>query len=130
MQLYLVNVPPYFVSKIVPYSFTFSPLFTDWRGGSNKCLNDYDNAPMYIKIFGTYFESSKDACCQRYYSWDYNNCVGDEGTAISGYWPNWGFQDIKCLNNTEKKLPEYMQLDQGKWLYDDAESCCENYYRK
>ena len=96
---------------------------------SNKCLNDYDNAPTYMKIFGTYFESSLDACCNRYYSWDYHNCVGAAGVALVGYYPNWGSQEINCLNDT-KKMPQYMQTDPEKWLYDDVESCCENYYLK
>ena len=92
------------------------------------CLNDYVNAPAYMKILGTYFESSLEACCQRYYSWAYQSCAGDAGEVISGYYPNWGNQLTKCLNTTES-MPEYMQTDPEKWLYDDVQSCCENYYR-
>lgn len=83
-----------------------------------------------MKLFGTYYESSLDACCKRYYSWDFFSCTGGTGTIPSGFYPNWDGTDTKCLNSTltADSLPDYMRKNPDQWLNDKLESCCQKHY--
>lgn len=104
------------------------PWYPDWRSQSHTCLNKGD-APSYMKNAGTFFESSLEACCNRYYSWDVFACTGGVGTAPSGFYPNWEGTKPKCLNSTETpdELPDYM-WENPEWLSDDLETCCETHF--
>mmetsp|Transcript_23728 Transcript_23728/g.43605 ORF Transcript_23728/g.43605 Transcript_23728/m.43605 type:complete len:228 (-) Transcript_23728:178-861(-) len=84
-----------------------------------------------MKFYGSYYESSLDACCERYFSWDIYTCTGGSGTVPVGFYPNWGSgSETKCFNSTEtaKTLPDYMRQNSEQWLDSDIESCCERYF--
>lgn len=106
-----------------------SDWYPDWRGSSNSCFND-GGAPLYMKLFGTYFENTLEACCKRYFDWDSFTCLGDAGTIPSGFYPNWGRSEPSCLNSTEtpENFPNYMRSKPEQWLENDIESCCERHY--
>jgi len=99
--------------------------YPNWQGTSSICLND-DNAPSYMKIFGTYFETSLDACCRRYYQWDLNNCLGIAETVPSGFYPKWGTSETKCLDSNVAS--ETLPYDAENWLENDIESCCQRHF--
>ncbi|KAL7524078.1 hypothetical protein ACHAXR_001742, partial [Thalassiosira sp. AJA248-18] len=115
-----------FSEVVIPILALLSDWYPDWRGGSNTCKND-GNAPYYMKVSGTFYESSLGACCERFYSWDLDTCAGDSGTVPSGYYPNWGGSSTKCMNTTNT-MPEHMRRNPEQWLYDDIASCCDHYY--
>jgi hypothetical protein len=84
-------------------------------------------------VSGLFFESSREACCERFFRWDKKACLGEAAATPPGFYPNWGFLGDKCLNSTaqigrENSLPDYMMNNPHQWLYDDIESCCKKYY--
>mmetsp|Transcript_8201 Transcript_8201/g.14313 ORF Transcript_8201/g.14313 Transcript_8201/m.14313 type:complete len:205 (-) Transcript_8201:518-1132(-) len=104
--------------------------YPNLRGRHHTCLND-GNAPYYMRISATYYQSSLDACCERYFSWDIPTCTGGSGTPPGVFYPNYGGSETKCLNRTERveTMPNYMRRNLEKWLEDDIESCCGKYYK-
>lgn len=118
-----------FSDLVVPLLSSLAKWYPQWNGSSNTCKND-GYAPMYMKVFGFYYEKSLDACCGRFFSWDFYTCMGGSASLPSGLYPNWGHSDSKCLDSTDNSsgMPDYMQRNPGEWLYDDIESCCDSYY--
>jgi len=104
---------------VSPIVALISDWYPDWSGRSETCKND-GGAPMYMKRSGTFFENSLDKCCERYYKYTYSDCAGNAGTVPSGFYPNWGGSEQKCIN-APARIP-------GNWLYDNIDSCCERYY--
>jgi len=121
-----VDVSPPVIETIMVLASS-TDWYPDW-GGSNVCLND-DNAPFYMKRNG-YTKLSLEACCKRYFSWDFSTCTVGSVTLPSGFYPNWGGFETKCLNSTKATttLPDYMQKNPQQWLVDDVESCCKEHY--
>jgi len=118
-----------FSEVVVPILTLLSNWYPNWIGGSNVCLNDSDE-PTYMKIYGDYYESSLDACCERYFSWDIYTCNGNSETAPIGFYPNWGESETKCLNSTQtaSTIPDYVLQNPEQWLDNDIEACCEQHY--
>jgi len=112
-------------SLVVPTTGVSTNWYPNWRGTSSICLND-NNAPAYMKVFGNYYESSLDACCRRYYSWDLINCLGIAGSVPSGFYPSWGRSETKCLNSTETS--ETLPYNVEHWLENDIASCCKRHF--
>lgn len=52
------------LEALVPTPALQADWFPDWTSQSHTCLND--NAPNYMEVHGTYFESSLESCCQKY----------------------------------------------------------------
>jgi len=117
-----------FSEAVVSLLALLNEFYPDWQTQSGKCLND-GNAPVYMQK-GNYIESTLDACCERWFSWDIATCKGGSTDVVSGFYPNWGNNDVKCLDaaDTSNTVPGYMRSDPSKWLYDTIESCCERYY--
>lgn len=118
-----------FSTLVVPLLALISKWYPDWDGRSRACKND-GQSPLYMKLVGTYYEKSLDACCTRFYSWDYFTCMGDAGTAPSGFYPNWGEAEIKCLDATKtaETMPAYFQNNPEQWTFDNVHACCKQYY--
>lgn len=118
-----------FSEVVVPLLALLVKWYPDWRGQSGTCKND-GNAPTYMKVFGIYFESSLDACCKRYFGWDLSVCNGSSGPVPSGFFPNWGGTEQRCINSTESPnlLPNYMRQNSEQWLNDDVGTCCERHF--
>ena len=60
--------------------------YPDWNGSPATCKNDGnmpdymlrpDSAPWYL------FDTLKD-CCEKYFNYDLNNCLGSSGTTVTG----------------------------------------------
>ena len=120
-----------FSDVVIPILALISKWYPAWGGQSNACLND-GNAPYYMKISRGYYESSLDACCERFFSWDIYTCTGASGTVPlpRGFFPNWGGSETKCFNSTEtaKTMPDYIRQNSEQWLDDDVQSCCEKHF--
>jgi len=118
-----------FSEVVVPILALLSNWYPNWIRGGNVCLNDGDE-PTYMKVFGTYYESSLYACCQRYFSWDIYTCAGNSATAPIGFYPNWGKSETKCLNSTKtaSATPNHIMKNPEQWLDSDIEACCEQHY--
>jgi hypothetical protein len=70
---------------------------------------------------------SRNACCEKYFSYAYNECMGNAATTI-GWYPAWAhsLSDAKCLK--DKDVPNYMRRDQSNWIHADVSGCCKRYY--
>lgn len=118
-----------FSEVVVPILALLSDWYPDWTHGSNTCLND-GNAPYYMKIFGHYYESSLDTCCEKHFSWDIYTCTGNSGTVPSGFYPNWSGSVMQCFNSTvtADTLPDYMRINAEHWLFATIEACCDQHF--
>jgi len=118
-----------FSKVVVPILALLYDWYPVWKGQSNVCKND-GNEPTYMKVFGTYYESSLDACCERFFSWDIYTCTGNSATALIGFYPNWGKSETKCLNSTEtaSTIPDHMMQNPENYLENDIEACCRRHY--
>jgi len=114
-----------FGEVVVPILALLAVWYPDWRGQSGTCKND-GNSPVYMNMLGTYYESSLVSCCQRFYQWDIYSCSGG-GNVQSGFYPNWGQAEKKCLNITETADDMNVNIP-STWLADNMESCCEQHY--
>ena len=76
---------------------------------------------------GRFLFTSKTDCCQEHYSWDYDNCIGDD-SAGSGklYYPDWTSGNEECKNDGE--APDYMIKKEATWMYSDKGDCCKTYF--
>jgi len=114
-----------FSSLVLPLLSLLTEFYPDWTGNSETCKND-GKAPRYMKKNGGYYESTLQACCERWYSWDIHTCM-DDTPLVEGFYPNWGQTESKCINATETAPPGYMLSNPSYWLYDDLDDCCKNY---
>jgi len=105
--------------------------YPDWDGRTDTCLNDA-NPPTLFKQQENYFESTKDACCDRYYGWRAADCKGDIALNITGtnkFYPEWGTSAHKCARDcaTSSGNPScggILGSGTGQSTYDTATQCC------
>jgi hypothetical protein len=102
-----------------------SIFYPDWVN-SGYCSNDGNN-PIYMDNSELWLSSSKQECCETFFSYAYNACMGISAAAI-GWYPVWAHSDneAKCVN--DNAIPDYMRADSKSWVYPDATSCCRRYY--
>ena len=60
----------------------------------------------------TWLYNSRDACCTRYYSYDYAACMGIDQLGAIGFYPAWESGENKCVNDTD--IPDYMRNNEGE----------------
>ncbi|KAL7468994.1 hypothetical protein ACHAXS_009230 [Conticribra weissflogii] len=100
--------------------------YPDWMGGTNTCLND-GNQPSYMNK-GGYLEATLQACCTRYFSWNYNHCMG--GTAVGSAKWYVDYANSKCVQDCASSTSPAGCTNFGGLatpadvLYPDAASCC------
>lgn len=111
--------------------------YPDWEGSNRGCLRD-GNEPFYMTQNPAGFVfSSKEDCCDEHFSWGKAACMGGiGGTSIahgeaslhSGdkYYADWESGDETCKN--DGAAPEYMIENDGTWLFDDLDKCCETFF--
>ena len=78
-----------FAPVVIPLLSLISNWFPNWSGGTNKCLNDLDKAPTYMKLNMSYMEQSLNDCCARWFSWTYDECSGSANSYSNLYYPDW-----------------------------------------
>ena len=118
--------------------------YPDWEGSNKGCLRD-GNEPLYMVTNPAGFIfSDKRSCCEEHFSWGFNVCMGGiGGTNISHgsgssnaagsdsgsgdkYYADWTSGDDTCKN--DGNAPDYMVNADAVWLYDDLNSCCEQFF--
>ena len=60
-----------------------------------------------MKRIGMYFELNLEACCKKYFNYDYFKCAGTALTAANlpvGFYPNWDINEIQCLEAADGML--------------------------
>lgn len=97
--------------------------YPDWEGTNTGCTRDGDE-PLYMTQNPvSYLFSTKADCCNEFYYWDLETCLG--GSAASSgnkYYADWVGDDT-CKN--DGRAPQYMVLNPTVWLYDTLSKCCE-----
>jgi len=102
--------------------------YPDWRGGSG-CLND-GNEPAYIGANpGQHMHSTLDSCCQTYFGWNFNECVGNLPgiCARSLFYPDWDGKNEGCIDDGNE--PKYMTDNAISFMFTKLEECCEAHYQ-
>ncbi|KAL7425734.1 hypothetical protein ACHAXM_000147 [Skeletonema potamos] len=111
-----------FSAVVIPILNLLSHWYPDWNSGEIRCKND-GNAPNYMLLTGWWHESSKDACCKRYFMWAYNECAGQSAEYLPGYYPVWGNTEPRCATGNP---PNYMRDNPKGWIHKTIEECCRN----
>lgn len=102
--------------------------YPSWHTGDETCIND-GNAPNYMKDDGTYYASSLEECCEQYYWYDIQTCMGSIPMDVEGFYPAWGdANEIKCMSVADVSPPAYMLSDPTAWIDADIETCCSRNY--
>jgi hypothetical protein len=98
--------------------------YPDWEGNNKGCIQD-GSAPFYmIRQPGNYLFNTKKDCCQKHYSWNYAECVGEEDADSGEKWyVDWTSGDDTCKN--DGKAPKYMTQQAPLWLFELQEDCCK-----
>lgn len=107
--------------------------FPNWGGiaGSNsKCIND-GNPPGYMRAnVGQWLYSGFEACCRRYYGWDYNDClVASSGGPITTTGSlEWYVHGEVCRQDCAEGSSSTCGGFAEPWneLFSSASACCEN----
>lgn len=110
---------------------TPSGYFPNWGGTSGtaeKCLNDGELLPEYMQNDpDTWLMDSVEKCCERYFSWTYNDCIvaTSGGSVTSTGSLKWYFDGDICTQDCR----EDGALCGGfanSWneLFDTASACC------
>lgn len=99
--------------------------------GTTKCLNDAD-VPDYMRNNpDEWVYDDLDSCCERYYSYDYNECVvnggGDAAALATNKWYV-NYIDQKCEKDCDKSVDATCGGPAKSWksLFDTADGCCES----
>ena len=61
-------------------------MYQNWGGSTEECLND-GNEPAYMANT-QYISSTLDLCCASWYSWIYDQCLGNTGGTTDGGTPD------------------------------------------
>lgn len=108
--------------------------YPNWLNGESKCFgeDDREDIPDYMRNNpGDWFEGEAEACCERYFSWDYNRCVsltsGSSTTPAGGtseWWVDW--QIRKCVKNCNDPTDDDCGGLAKPWdeLFGGASECC------
>ena len=109
-----------------PSPFLFYP---GWDYEYEGCLID-GNEPTYIASNPTaYMFTSLESCCTAHFNWMYDDCIGSTGgggSATGLYYPDWGGQNIGCLNDGNE--PDYMISNPTGYMFSTLDDCCSNHY--
>ncbi|KAL3797965.1 hypothetical protein HJC23_013203 [Cyclotella cryptica] len=91
------------------------------------CLND-GRQPSWMEVNPTYWLfSTRDKCCKQHFSWNYNFCMGADGTDSYALWyPDWEGTNKGCLHDSY--APSYMTQNPSHYLFDSRQDCCKKHY--
>lgn len=121
-------------AHITDYTTVWWP---DWDGRTDTCLNgNTATPPTLFKLQEGYFESTKDACCDRYYGWRAADCKGGVATTLTGtnkFYPTWGTDEHRCARDCATSSGNaacggILGSGTGQSTYDTATECCNARY--
>ena len=83
-----------------------------------------------MKLTGIWYETTLEACCERFYGWDVFTCLGNSGADTSGLATNmWrvNYEDLTCVQDCPASSGATCGGHANSWetLFDSAEDCCE-----
>lgn len=114
-----------FADLVIPILNLSNFWYPDWNSGDIGCKND-GNAPDYMTLGGGWWhESSKEACCTKYFPWAYDECAGESATDVSGFFPAWEESEPRCDTGDP---PSYMRRYPKVWILDTVEKCCQTHF--
>ena len=106
--------------------------YPNWGKAEIKCLESSEKMPDYIITNPSYMYSDIESCCDRYYSWSFNECIAGSGgssTLASGT-SNWyvNHPDEICQKDCPKTEGGSCGGTAKSWdqLYASASQCCKN----
>ena len=85
--------------------------------------------PPYMLNNHRYFLSdSLEACCERFYAWDFDGCTKSSPELTNGhFYPDWsGSSSRTCLDSGD--IPLYMYSNQKFYLSVTLKECCEKHF--
>lgn len=142
--LYMLNNNDYFLSstlsecceKFYPWeiytctgttpTLTNGEFYPDWEGNSGTCLND-GNIPTYMFNNQQYYLfETLEKCCNRYYSWNINKCLGSSSPDAGSkkWYVKW--TDSKCVQDCAVGTSPSCGGIAESWdeLHSSQEQCC------
>lgn len=101
--------------------------YPDWVTDEG-CAND-GNEPGYMSVnAGDYLYSTLDKCCNTYFNWMYDKCMGRVRgpCARALFYPDWSGTNEGCIADGNE--PKYMTSNHKHYLYVTIEECCHEHY--
>ena len=107
--------------------------YPDWED-TMSCIDD-GKEPYWMHT-GHWMKNTREECCEEFFEWEYNDCIGPLPARVFKYYPDfnrgfWDGDEPYCLN--DGKEPSYM-LNSLSYLLPTLEECCRrfvswDYYR-
>ena len=103
--------------------------YPDWIGSPSTCKAD-GNMPDYMlrpDSASWYLFDTLEDCCEKYFNWDLNNCLGSSGTPVTGSNEWYVNYDAKtCVQDCVGASP-CGGLAEGSWVetFNTKEACCD-----
>lgn len=107
---------------------TMHLFYPDWSPGSEGCAND-GREPVYMSQNPSdYLSSSLSSCCNKYFSWNYDVCMGNlPGLCARSLWyPDWEGSNDGCVDDGNE--PPYMTNTKQYFLFTLREDCCREHF--
>lgn len=79
----------------------FGRFYPKWHTQEHTCSNQGDY-PAYMLVSGAFFEPSLDACCTKYFHWDYDTCMllgGSPSVAAATYEFYVDYDNDRCIQS-------------------------------
>jgi hypothetical protein len=82
-----------------------------------------------------YLYNTQSECCDQFFGWDYNSCMGSVPSSGSNpapsktstslrWYPDWEGTNAKCLDDGHE--PAYMVSNREVWMYASLSECCKS----
>lgn len=97
--------------------------YPDWTGGSTTCKNDNKMPKYMLNNQQWYLSASRRKCCERFFYWELNTCLGTEAVGTDKWFVRWA--DNTCVKDCS--TGNSCGGIAAKWdeLFDDKNECCE-----
>ena len=105
-------------------TLTNGDYYPNWSGGGNTCVND-GNYPEYMLYDQSWYLSlTLQDCCQRFYHWKLDECLGDDYVYVgsNNWYPQW--EDDTCVQDCEGASPCGGAAQSWNDLYTSRDQCC------
>ncbi|KAK1734553.1 hypothetical protein QTG54_014801 [Skeletonema marinoi] len=102
--------------------------YPDWSSNERSCLNDGEQ-PHYMSInTADYMSSTLAACCNKWFSWDVDKCIGSHPDDCTEhlYYPDWQGGSHKCVADGNE--PAYMNTNSHIYFFNNLQDCCKAFY--
>lgn len=84
---------------------------------------DHPDEPDYMKYNpSSYMSSDLETCCKKYYSWNYEACMGSTATGSSEWYVDWNLSI--CVQDCVGSAPCGGLAETWDSLYTSAAACC------